>query len=497
MDIEDFSKAIMYFPGNIYCKDIDGKYLNCNESQAKFLDVPREQLIGKNDYDFLPYELAKKVRDNDNRIIKSGIPETVEEECIFNDKKFIMISHKAPLLDNNGKIIGIAGTSIDITEQKKNSDRLYLTLTHLITHMPAHIYFKDINGVIIFCNNEQAKYFGFNESKNIVGKSMYELYSEDIASKIHKEDRKIINGNITVALEESDIINGIKKYFLSYKSPLKDPDTGEVVGILGVSIDITKQKELEETISTQNIELARALEVKTHFLNNMSHEVRTPLVALTSITEVLEDSWDELSENKRRECFKMILEGRDRLMSLLDNLLDLSKFHQGKAAFEFRFYDIKILIIELVDEFKDITHPIDLHIHAGVETFIQCDSWRIKQVLRNLIANCVKHGGENKPIHITLSKERNYMKVSISDEGVGIPESDLEVIFEPFVESKRTKRGSGGTGMGLSLCKDIIIAHKGKIWAENNVNIGSTFHFTLPYDKHDQKVYTLRLTTKS
>jgi signal transduction histidine kinase len=121
--------------------------------------------------------------------------------------------------------------------------------------------------------------------------------------------------------------------------------------------------------------------------------------------------------------------------------------------------------------------------------------------MRNVIANSIKHGGQNKPIQITISTHKEhsnkYLKISVQDEGLGIPEDQLEEIFEPFTESRRTKGAYNGTGISLALCKDIIAAHRGKIWVENNHNDGATFFITLPYEKQPQKVYSYRLTQRS
>lgn len=230
----------------------------------------------------------------------------------------------------------------------------------------------------------------------------------------------------------------------------------------------------------------------------MSHEIRTPLTSFISMTESMEYSWDNLSDEKKKMCVQDIVEGRDRLMNLLSNLLDLSKFQQGKAAFEFKHHDVKHFIMEVVEEFKDMTHPIDMEVSSDVETNVDCDSWRIKQVIRHIMANAIKHGGKDKPIMIKLMKNNTYLQVSICDQGVGVPEDEKEMIFEPFHESQRTKRMSGGTGMGLAICKDIMKGHRGEIWLENNKNgVGSTFYFTIPYAKLNPSVYSYRLTQRS
>ncbi len=384
-------------------------------------------------------------------------------------------------------------------------DDLYasaVALANIVANLPARIYWKNKSGVILGCNNESATSFGLEKAQKLIGKTIFDLVEKESAQRIYESDLRVMKTGETEVVEELVMIEGKKHTFISHKSPFKNPETDEVTGILGVSIDITKQKELEADYEERMRELAVALEVKKDFLNNMRHEIATPLVGFMNMTEELEHSWDKIAESERKECLKHILNGRDRLMSMLSNLLDLSKFQQGKLSFEFNPYDIRYLIIEVVEEFKDLTHPIDMDILSNADTNVHCDPWRIKQLLRNVLANAIKHGGKDKSIRIILDRHQEndlkYLKISVQDEGVGIPEDQLQTIFEPFTESSRTKRKSGGTGVGLTLCKDIVGAHKGKIWAENNASgVGSTFRMILPYEKQFDKVYTYRLTQRS
>jgi signal transduction histidine kinase len=273
-----------------------------------------------------------------------------------------------------------------------------------------------------------------------------------------------------------------------------------------MSIDITKQKEIEEALAQKTQELAiaqevvRILEVKDNFLSNMSHEIRTPLQGIFGTLEVLEDEkiWNNMPDLEKRRLFKNVLDSRDRLMNLLSNLLDLSDYKKGRQALQFGYHDVKHLIADVSQEFQNLTHSITMDVGAHVNTYISCDDWRVSQVIRNVLANAIKHGGQDKPIQINLDtheeKNKKYLRIAIQDEGVGVPPDQIEEIFEPFTESNRTKRISGGTGIGLAICKDIVAAHRGRIWAENNADIGATFFITLPYDDHPKKSYSYRLT---
>lgn len=367
--------------------------------------------------------------------------------------------------------------------------------------LPTHIYYKTLEGKYIWCNNRQLKTLGLASLDDIVGKTDREICEHDTANRFMENDLSVMESAQSKVFEEYGQFGSLR-FCISHKTPFIDIKTKEILGVAGISLDLTRQKELEALLERKTQELIVALETQERLLNNINHEIRTPLQGIMGISESLTAYWDSISDKEKKEYVKSLANSGDRLMNLLSNFMDLSKLKKGNLSFDFKYNDIKISIIEVITEFYGITHPIDLTMSSNVDTFILYDAWRIKQVVRHLIANSVKHGGKNKLIQITLSttskENKKFFCINIKDEGVGIAENELEAIFEPFYEGAKTKRGSGGTGIGLAICRDIITAHGGEIWAENNTNqIGSTFRLTLPYEKRHEKVYTFRMTVPS
>jgi PAS domain S-box-containing protein len=494
----------MDVPCHLYAKDLEGKYLWVNNMQAATHRLARpEDVVGKRDSDLQDKEIAKLLLEKDLEIMRTGQEQIIEEPIILDGQEGTMISHKAPLRDSNGKIIGLVGASINIVKQKQKEGALLLALENIVSNMPGHVYWKDKDGVYLGCNNKLAQSLGLKTAKDIVGKKDSEVFNKSIAHTVRENNLRVMKTNEMEIIEEELIVDKKPRTFISHKGPLKDPETGEAVGVLGVSIDITKQKELEKLYLEKAQALAQALAVKEDFLRSINHEIKKPLQDVFGMLEKLEDAqtWDNTSDSDKRKTFQNVLRGRDKLMNVMSNLLDLSDLRKGRDAFQFGYHDVKRLITEVAQEFKNTAHSIVMDVSSDVNTYIYCDDWRISQVMRNVIANSIKHGGQNKPILIALSvlKEQSnkYLKISIKDEGVGIPEDQLEEVFELFTESSRTKHMYKGTGIGLALCKDIVIAHKGKIWAENNPDGGATFFITLPYEKQSRKIYSYRLTQRS
>lgn len=245
--------------------------------------------------------------------------------------------------------------------------------------------------------------------------------------------------------------------------------------------------QLEQQVKARTLELEKALAAKTEFLNNMSHEIRTPIQGFTSLSEGLVDHWKSFNDSKRISIAKQVSSSAKRLASLVGGLLDLSKFSENKMVMEYHEMNLKNTIQNMINECKDLYingKDIQIQFDNPSDTLIQGDKNRLSQVLRNLFANAIKFTPDNGNINVSLknSKINNTEAVhfTIKDSGIGIPNNEIKSIFEPFTQSTLTKTKAGGTGLGLSICKEIITAHKGKIWAENNNDLGASLHFIIP-----------------
>ena len=375
-----------------------------------------------------------------------------------------------------------------ITQANLSNNNPSFALENIINNMPGHIYWKDIKGVYLGCNDKQAASLGLKYGSEVVGKTDFDLpWDKKARDKIVHNDKLIISTKRTETLEESVIINDQKYTFLSQKSPLINTQQ-EAVGILGVSIDITQQKILEEKYMNKVYQLSSTLEVKRSFLNNLSHEIRTPLHNITTIANGLYNQWDSIDDSEKRTYLKTVVDNQDRLMSLVSNLLDASKIRSGKLTFDYLNNDITLMLKEVIAEFKYLTEPISLQIDNFINVSALLDAERIKQVIRNLLSNAIKYGGKDKPITIRVfNMESKYIGISVTDNGVGVPVDEKDRIFELFEESSRTKSKTGGIGLGLAICKDIILAHRGKIWVEENQPVGSIFTFTIPFARLTNK----------
>ncbi len=243
----------------------------------------------------------------------------------------------------------------------------------------------------------------------------------------------------------------------------------------------TRTQDLEEQIEGLDDELSRALAMKLEFIKNLNHEIRTPITGITSFSSALYDVYKTLSPEQLDSYLKAVATSSERLISLMDNILDLSKLACENYKLDLQPVNLSEIVYEVLEKTKKLyITDQDLEFITNVERNIiaDCDLHYIRSTIYNLLINAIKFS-KNGKIIISLHKKEHKIKFSVQDEGIGIPKMELHTIFKPFVESSRTHSKAGGRGVGLALCKKTIELHRGKIWAESNGNKGAIFYFTL------------------
>ena len=253
--------------------------------------------------------------------------------------------------------------------------------------------------------------------------------------------------------------------------------------IAGIAIE---RKRRDDELVNAKVSAEMANRAKSEFLANISHELRTPLHGILSFAGFGIKKYASAKPKKLLDYFRQIDQSGRTLLSLLDDLLDLAKLESGKLNFELKPTSISTITETVIDEFRarilDSKLTIDRNGFSVENDEIVVDPERIQQVLRNLISNAVKFSPKNGTINVTMNRDGDLLTIAVQDMGVGIPENELEAVFDKFVQSTKTKTGAGGTGLGLSICKEIINAHKGRIWAENTDEGGAKFSFEIPTD---------------
>jgi len=247
---------------------------------------------------------------------------------------------------------------------------------------------------------------------------------------------------------------------------------------------------LKNKVEVRTEELNKALSVKTEFLNNISHEIRAPVAGFSMAADNLMSLWPELNEAQKFEMVKVICSSAERIKNLSMHLIDATKLQSGTNILNQHRVNLTNLIHDFIDEAESLyikEKNIKIKFKCNKDFYVNVDDQAMCQVLRNIVTNAIKFSLVNSEIHINLESDKENIKVTIRDEGIGIPNNELDQIFTPFYQSSRTKTGAGGVGLGLNISKQIVEAHGGKIWAINNSNRGASFIFILPLAKNRTK----------
>ncbi|HCR86080.1 MAG TPA: hypothetical protein DIV86_05320 [Alphaproteobacteria bacterium] len=280
----------------------------------------------------------------------------------------------------------------------------------------------------------------------------------------------------------------LKENYKNYQDKLKEEVWARTMELEDYKNHLEQMVEDQiKDIRLAKFEAERANKAKTEFLANMSHEFRTPMHAIISFSSLGLEKGEDIKPEKAVKYFQSINSSGKRLMNLLNDLLDLSKLESGVMSLKIEKADITSITKQVINEIMSLVGNKKIKITSKIstdDTGMLMDHARITQVIMNLFSNALKFSPEAGEVAYSISKYeeagKEYIKFNISDQGIGIPDNELENIFDKFVQSSKTSTGAGGTGLGLSICKIIIENHGGHIWAENNAGGGASFNFIIP-----------------
>jgi signal transduction histidine kinase len=222
---------------------------------------------------------------------------------------------------------------------------------------------------------------------------------------------------------------------------------------------------------------------KSEFLANMSHELRTPLNAIIGFSEVLSERMFGELNDKQDEYLKDIHASGQHLLSLINDILDLSKIEAGRMELELTDFDLPTAIDNALTLVRERAGRRGIVLHQATDEGpgqIRGDVRKIKQVLLNLLSNAIKFSPDGGRIDVQAITVDGSVEVSVSDTGVGVAPEDQEAIFEEFRQVGTASKKVEGTGLGLALSRKFVELHGGRIWVKSQVGVGSTFTFTLP-----------------
>lgn len=483
-----FEEILDQLPGHIYWKDINGVNLGCNTNNWKDFGLHSfSEFKGKTDYDLFPKEEARQIRNVDREVMQTGQLEIAEEIVTIGGKTSLYLSHKMPLKNRLGEIIGILGNSIDITNAKKEVMDKFEMLESIIAVMPGNVYWMNADGVYLGCNDNQAESAGLSSRKEIVGKRNEEIREFFIPEFLDKVNKNVMQTGKTIVLEEpAKLQDGTEATFLSSKVPLTN-QRGEITGMVGISIDITERKKVEKMLKAAKKMAEVANVAKSDFLRNMEHDLRTPFSGILGLAELLESK--EIDPEKK-ENLSYIAQSAKALLDQLNEIFEFVEVENGQLPLLDKEFDIHGVLHDAFDMMqpsaKNKQLEFVLTIDDKLPRYVVGDRVRTERILMNLIANAIKftQKGYVKIDVKSSNKESEKIIVSfiVQDTGMGIPPEKQDIIFERF--NRLTSSYSGvytGKGLGLRIVKQFLDEMDGRCYLDSEEGKGTTFKIIIPY----------------
>ena len=481
---ERYRELVEKMPDGVYKSSHEGKFLEINSAMVEMLGYANKEELYAID---IKSDLYFQVEDRES----AALEEKLEEMAVFRLKKkdgseIWVEDHGRHVLDDKGKVLYHEGIMRDVTERKLAVDALQESgerFRKIFESNSAAIAIIGVDTTILMVNDAYCQISGYTREE-VVGMSWTKQIPPGDLERMKEYNRKRL----------SNIPGVPSKYdFKFYKK------NGEIRdGLLSVSlmpnrkeiitsfIDITDRRDYERQLHRFMDELKIANAAKDKFFSIISHDLKNPFHSLSSALKLMLDDETPLTEDEKHHFLISMLNTSEKAYSLLENLLLWSRSQMDSMEFKPEIIDFYEIAIEHKEMYKNsaLQKRISLVSNCTENLFVYADRNMIATVMRNLTSNAIKFTRENGLIEINAVTVANEIEVSVTDNGIGIRESDLDKLFR--IDQSFSTRGTNnenGTGLGLVLCKEFIEKNKGKISIESKINEGTRVVFTLPIGK--------------
>jgi PAS domain S-box-containing protein len=468
--------------GMVCTHDLRGVLLSVNAHGAETIGRSVDGMVGHSLEEFIIPERKPLLKDYLELIAQTGEAQGFLH-LAHTDRETRVVAYRNKLILSPGRAPYVLGFAVDITEQIRVEGRLR-TLTNqsdsILESVGDGIYGLDLEGRVTIVNPAAAQMLGYRQSE-ILGRRMHELIHHTRADGTpYPSEESPIRKSLSLfdTVRVSDEIFWRKdgtSFPVDYvarpqlDSHLLDHGKVKAIGVVVAFTDTTERHALNR--------------MKDEFISTVSHELRTPLTSIRGALGLLHGEVLSERPEKARQMLDIAINNSDRLIRLVNDILDIERIGSGKDELQRTMCDIEDLMRRAASiQQTEIPKPeVRISFDAsGVSVWADPD--RILQTFNNLISNAIKFsysGGEIRLIARNL--DENEAIIEVSDQGRGVPADKLETIFERFHQVDASdSRALGGTGLGLAICRSIVTQHGGRIWATSNAVRGTTFHFTLP-----------------
>lgn len=484
-------------PDVIVRYDREGRRIYVNPEFERVNHVRAQDVLGKTPAE-LSTELKPKVEEFTNRLMaamNSGTADKVDLAWVKDGKSICWFVRVVPEFDAEGKVVSALTIWSDISERKRAEEQLRELNNDFVTLLEStsdFIYFKDRESRIRFCSQTLADVTGHHSWHDMVGKHDLEVFPEDVARIYYEEELPIFREGRPL-LNKTDPYHNVQGklgWVNTNKWPVFADDKKTVVGIFGISRDITELKEAEDEIKALNRDLEKRVDERTAqleaankeleaFSYSVSHDLRTPLRAIDGFSHILLEDYAGKLDDEGTRLLKVVRDNTNRMGQLIDDILQFSR--TGRLALAFTEIDMERLAHEVVEELKPMFVGGELQFEIDAIPSCTGDRAMMRQVFMNLLSNALKFTRHNASsiVHVGASIKENEITYYVKDNGVGFDMKYSDKLFGVF-QRLHSMEEFEGTGIGLAIVKRIITRHGGRVWAEGKVNEGATIYFALP-----------------
>jgi PAS domain S-box-containing protein len=465
--------------------NVEGVIMAQNRKFAELLPIPAE--VGPHAADRLAY-LVHQVRDPE--AFKARARYLMEHRDVAETDEFALLDGRiierflAPVRGRDGTTVGCMAVFRDVTQARRSGEalrRAHQFLDSIIENIPDVVFVKDA---------DQLRYLRFNRAgeellgvsrDDLLGRSDHELFPPEQADLFVAKDREVLEAGDVLDIPEEIIPTPRGERRLHTKKLTIRDERGRPLFLLGISRDVTEEIRARDALAQAKRAAEQASRAKTQFLSNMSHELRTPLNAIVGFARVLADAPARL-DAASRQYVDYIRRAGEHMASLVNDLLDLRKVEDGKAALEIGEYALG----GIVEAAMRMVGPLVLERGHQVETAVEveqarCDPRAMLQVLVNLLSNAAKYTPPGGRIRLASTTTPEDVRIEVTDTGIGIATEDLPHLFEYFMQvGAKHVHHMQGSGVGLALTKQLVERMGGSIEVESLPQHGSTFRVRLP-----------------
>lgn len=468
-------------PAVVYLLTPESRFVHVNRRFEELFSLKNEEVRGKSVHDIFPPEVAATFEANNLKAIEGRVPVEFEEVAPHPDGLRTYTSTKTPIFDASGAPSGIVGISTDITERKRSEEAIRFQ-AHLLDTVEQAVIATDLQGTITYWNQYAAKLYGWSATEAL-GRSIMEITP---ANTTYKQAAEIM-ANLSAGKAWSGEFVVRRRDGTTFPAMVTDTpihnEEGTLIGTVGVSVDITERKKLEQELRARAEELAEANRLKDEFLATLSHELRTPLTAVLGWAKMLCEATP--NEATLAHALKVILRNAEAQQHLIEEVLDVSRIITGKLRLEVRPVELISIIEAAIETVRPAAEAKAIQLERNFDpeaNLISGDPERLQQVIWNLLSNAVKFTPHNGRVETRLERVGVHVRITVSDSGQGISPDFLPHVFDRFRQADQTTaRAHTGLGLGLAVVRHLVELHGGRVAARSEGEMkGATFTVELP-----------------